>query len=260
MKLEDIKVGETYNVRVKVKYIDGPNVVAATIGQDGKEGYRTRFLSDDIPAFSPINLYEPLKLEVINHIPETYPFENNEKGCPILDTEEKLQWYVNTLLHCEVDLYEIGAEVNDLETVWLKRRSLPEYLQCLPGPFCDSFFSISDFRTLVHRSAVDVLRSVYARRKAEIQAKSVEEKQYEEFIKAQLKQQADEAEKAMQLIADGIVGSIKENQKGHTDTSKVLVPMPKIDIDTDKSFEAVFALLLIVFLTPLIILLFLSLS
>ncbi len=55
MKLEDIKVGETYNVRVTVKYIDGYEVVTATIGQDGKEGYRTRFLLGDIPAFSPIS-------------------------------------------------------------------------------------------------------------------------------------------------------------------------------------------------------------
>lgn len=189
-----------------------------------------------------------------------YPFENNENGIPILDTEEKLQWYVNRLLHHEVDLCEICAEVNDLETVWLKRRSVPEYLQYLTGPFCDPTFLISDFRILVHRSVVDVLRSVYARRKAEIQAKRDEEKQREVFIKAQLKQHADDAEKAMQLIADGIVSSIKENQKEHTDTSKVLIPMPQIDIDTAKEPALMFFLLLIVFLTPLIILLFLSLS
>jgi hypothetical protein len=55
MKLKDIKVGETYNVRVTVKYIDGYDVVAATIRQDEKEGYRTRFHFEDIPAFSPIS-------------------------------------------------------------------------------------------------------------------------------------------------------------------------------------------------------------
>lgn len=100
-----------------------------------------------------------------------YPFEINENGYPILDTEEKLQWYVNTLLHHEVDLYEIGAEVNDLETVWLKKRRTYEYQQCLTIPFCDPTFSTSDFRKLVHRSAVDVLRAVHARREAEFNPK-----------------------------------------------------------------------------------------
>ncbi len=189
-----------------------------------------------------------------------YPFENNENGIPILDTEEKLQWYVNTLLHCEVDLYEIGAEVSDLETVWLKKRRTYKCLQCLTMPFCDPTFSTSDFRKLVHRSAVDVLRSVHARHEAELQVKRDEEKQREAFIKAQLKQQADDVETAMRLLADGVASSKEENQKEHTDTSKVLVPMPEIDIDTAKSPALMFFLLLIVFLTPLIILLFLSLS
>jgi len=181
-----------------------------------------------------------------------YPFENNEKGIPILDTEEKLQWYVNTLLHCEVDLYKIGAEVNDLETVWLKKRRTYEHQQCLTMPFCDPTFSTSDFRKLVHRSAVDVLRSVHARREAELQVKRDEEKnQRVEFIKAHLKQQADEAEKAMKIIADDIVSSKEENQKEHTATSKGL--------DADISPEAMFAFLIVVALTPLVILLFLYL-
>lgn len=55
MDIKDIKVGETYNVRVIVKYIEGYDVVAATIGQDGKEGYRTRYLFGDNKAFSPIS-------------------------------------------------------------------------------------------------------------------------------------------------------------------------------------------------------------
>lgn len=143
-----------------------------------------------------------------------YPFENNEKGYPILDTEEKLQWYVNTLLHHEVDLYEIGAEVDDLETVWLKRRRTYECQQCLTIPFCDPTFSASGFRKRVHRSAVDVLRAVHARREAELQVKRDEEKnQRVEFIKAHLKQQADEAEKAMKIIADDIASSKKKTKR-----------------------------------------------
>lgn len=181
-----------------------------------------------------------------------YPFEINENGIPILDTEEKLQWYVNRLLHHEVDLCEICAEANDLETVWLIKRRLPEYIQCLTGPFCDPTFLIPDFRKLVHRSAVDVLRSVYARRKAELQAKREEEKQRANLTKAQLKQHADDVEKAMKLIADDIASSKEENQKEHTDTSKVL--------DADKASEVMFALLLAMGVVPLIILLFLLLS
>lgn len=102
-----------------------------------------------------------------------YPFENNKKGHPILDTEEKLQWYMNRLLHREVDLYYVNAEARDLESVWLGKRR------------CDGIpmhFSISSVPTLIEpdhygrvdRSVVAVLRAIHARRDAEIAQRSKE--------------------------------------------------------------------------------------
>jgi hypothetical protein len=106
-----------------------------------------------------------------------YPFEKDKKGHPILDTEEKLQWYMNRLLHREVDLFYVNAEARDLDTVWLRKRRC-ENLQSIP---INSFIGTTptfiepNHYGCVDRSVVTVLRTIHARREAELEAKRKED-------------------------------------------------------------------------------------
>lgn len=104
MNVEDIKVGETYNVRVIVKYIEGYDVVAATIGQDGKEGYRTRFLFGDNKAFSPISpetapKYDPCREYKEGDVVRYKPCNGREHKC-----------FTDDEFFCERNLTVIAAE------------------------------------------------------------------------------------------------------------------------------------------------------
>ena len=102
----------------------------------------------------------------------TYPFNNNATGYPILDTEEKLQWYMNRLLHREANLYDVCARVVDLETVLLEPRP-NEYAQQI------AMISYAASPTLrepnnygrVDRAVVTVLREIHARYESEVQAR-----------------------------------------------------------------------------------------
>lgn len=104
-----------------------------------------------------------------------YPFENNKKGHPILDTEEKLQWYMNRLLHREVDLYEVCASVVDLETVLLEPRP-NEYAQQIAMIRYGASPTLREPLNYgrVDRAVVPVLREIHARRYAELAQRSKE--------------------------------------------------------------------------------------
>lgn len=105
-----------------------------------------------------------------------YPFEITKRGYPILDTEEKLQWYMNRLLHREVNLYHVNAEAHDLESVWLRKRRC-ENLQSIP---INSFIGTApsfiepDLYGCVDRSVVAVLRAIHARLDAEMEQRRKE--------------------------------------------------------------------------------------
>ena len=105
-----------------------------------------------------------------------YPFETTKRGNPILDTEEKLQWYMNRLLHREVDLYYVNAEACDLDTVYLGRRKclcLQQANSCVMPDSAPTFIE-PDHYGRVDRSVVPVLRAIHARRDAELAQRSKE--------------------------------------------------------------------------------------
>ena len=104
-----------------------------------------------------------------------YPFETTEKGYPILDTEEKLQWYMNRLLHREVNLYEVCASVVDIETVLLEPRP-NEYSQQIATIRYGASPTLKEPCTYgsVDRAVVPVLREIHARCAAELEAKRKE--------------------------------------------------------------------------------------
>lgn len=105
-----------------------------------------------------------------------YPFEKNKKGHPILDTEEKLQRYMNRLLHREVDLYYVNAEVCNLESVYLRRRKclcLQQAYSCVIPDAAPTFIE-PDHYGRVDRSVVPVLRAIHARRDAELEQRRKE--------------------------------------------------------------------------------------
>lgn len=102
-----------------------------------------------------------------------YPFETTKKGYPILDTEEKLQWYMNRLLHRDVDLYYVNAEVNDLETVWLKKRKTVMQASMIFFVAAPTLVE-PDLYGRVDRSVVPVLRAIHARRDAEMEQRRIE--------------------------------------------------------------------------------------
>jgi hypothetical protein len=106
----------------------------------------------------------------------TYPFNNNATGHPILDTEEKLQWYMNRLLHREVDLYYVNAEACDLDTVYLWRRKCLCLQQAITSVMPDAAptFIEPDMYGRVDCSVVAVLRAIHARRDAEIEQRRKE--------------------------------------------------------------------------------------
>lgn len=92
------------------------------------------------------------------------------QGYPILDTEEKLQWYMNRLLHREVNLYEVCASVVDLETVLLEPRP-NEYAQQIAIIRYGTSPTLREPCTYgrVDRAVVPVLREIHARRYAEME-------------------------------------------------------------------------------------------
>lgn len=69
----DIKVGETYNVRVKVKEKGDISGKVVTIGPGGEELLTHYFFLSETRAFSHINPYPPLNLPKMTEIPETAP-------------------------------------------------------------------------------------------------------------------------------------------------------------------------------------------
>lgn len=78
MNTEDIKVGETYNVRMHVSdYCDGIIFCSTVIGYDDKDGLQCgeeyEICHDEVDAFSPITPYTPLNLPTMTKIPEAYP-------------------------------------------------------------------------------------------------------------------------------------------------------------------------------------------
>ena len=75
MNLEDIKVGEMYNVRVRVTDKTGNRIITHSVIDDDllMDAAATIFFEEEVAAFSSINPYEPLRLDTINHMPETYP-------------------------------------------------------------------------------------------------------------------------------------------------------------------------------------------
>ena len=128
-----------------------------------------------------------------------YPFETTKSGHPILDTEEKLQWYMNRLLHREVDLYYVNAEACDLDTVWLRRRKCLCLQQANMSVMPDAAptFIEPDHYGRVDRSVVAVLRAIHARRKAELETKRKEDhdlwvensRQTEELIRERIEEE-----------------------------------------------------------------------
>jgi hypothetical protein len=140
-----------------------------------------------------------------------YPFEKNKKGHPILDTEEKLQWYMNRLLHREVDLYYVNAEAHDLESVWLRKR------RCDGSPM---YFCISAVPTLIEpdhygradRSVVPVLRAIHARRDAELAQRSKELSEKERELRNEILETEKEVKKETRRWFESLFQTRKEQK------------------------------------------------
>lgn len=68
INIKDIKVGETYNVRVKVFSVENGNrIITRTVGEKNKELSlcATNFFKEELPAFSPVSpapKYDPCRL------------------------------------------------------------------------------------------------------------------------------------------------------------------------------------------------------
>ena len=135
----------------------------------------------------------------------TYPFETTKKGHPVLDTEEKLQWYMNRLLHREVNLYEVCASVVDLETVLLEPRP-NEYTQQIAMIRYGASPTLREPCNYgrVHRAVVPVLREIHARREAELEAKRKEIGEKERELRNETSEIVKEFEEEMRRREDGL--------------------------------------------------------
>lgn len=131
-----------------------------------------------------------------------YPFETTKCGYPILDTEEKLQWYMNRLLHREVDLFYVNAEARDLDTVYLRRRKCLCLQQANLSVMPDAApsFIEPDSYGIVDRSVVAVLRAIHARRDAELEQRrreaAIEENKERQKLMVEVKTTEKEIEAA----------------------------------------------------------------
>lgn len=134
-----------------------------------------------------------------------YPFETTKSGYPILDTEEKLQWYMNRLLHRDVDLYYVNAEACDLDTVYLRRRKClcQQQANLSVMPDAAPSFIEPDLYGRVDRSVVAVLRAIHARRDAELEQRRNEVAQKNDWLvsKEELETVQEEKKRAASKIA-----------------------------------------------------------
>lgn len=134
-----------------------------------------------------------------------YPFETTKCGYPILDTEEKLQWYMNRLLHREVDLFYVNAAARDIDTVYLRRRNCLCLQQANMSVIPDAAptFIEPDTYGCVDRSVVDVLRAIHARRDAELEQRRNEVAQKNDWLvsKEELETVQEEQKRAASKIA-----------------------------------------------------------
>lgn len=121
------------------------------------------------------------------------PYAKTELGLPILDTEEKLQWYMDKLLMRKVDLYYVSAQISGMEEVTLiPRRCLLQ--QHIIGYNMPTVVEPSEYGT-VSNEVVPVLREVHARREAEEKAKADEfERQLRAKREAELIKEKEKAE------------------------------------------------------------------
>ena len=115
-------------------------------------------------------------------------FSKNDKGLLVLDTEEKLQEYMNSLLMRAVDLYYVSVQILDLERVALmpKRTMLQQHI----NPFETPAIVEPENYGIVSNVVVPVVRAIHARREAELKVKRTEEaKQYAEVMSNLVKEQ-----------------------------------------------------------------------
>lgn len=75
MNIEDIKVGETYNVRVKVTDLMDDKIITSTVSDKGAplNKSHTIFFDDEAPAFSHVPYPAPIAFFKSTVIPEVYP-------------------------------------------------------------------------------------------------------------------------------------------------------------------------------------------
>lgn len=121
------------------------------------------------------------------------PYAKTELGLPILDTEEKLQWYMDKLLMRKVDLYYVSARIRSLEEVALipRRSLLQQHIMDYDAP---TVVEPLEYGT-VSNEVVSVLRKVHARREAEEKAKADEfERQLRAKREAELIKEKEKAE------------------------------------------------------------------
>lgn len=148
----------------------------------------------------------------------TYPFHNNATGHPILDTEEKLQWYMNRLLHREVNLSDVCASVVDLETVLLEPRP-NEYAQQIAMLRYAGGPTLREPRNYgrVDRAVVTVLREIHSRRDAEMEQRRREEaiEDYKERQQLMVEAMTTEKESTADYISwwKSLFQNGKENNK-----------------------------------------------
>lgn len=143
-----------------------------------------------------------------------YPFEKNKKGHPILDTEEKLQWYMNRLLHREVDLYYVNAEVCDLENVWLRKRKCLTLQQAHVSflPDAAPTFIEPDVYGRVDRSVVPVLLAIHARRDAELAQRSKELGEKDRELRNEIMETEKEVKKEIRSWYESLFQTRKERK------------------------------------------------
>lgn len=124
------------------------------------------------------------------------PYAKTELGLPILDTEEKLQWYMDKLLMRKVDLYYVSARISGIEEVTLipRRSLLQQHIMNYDTP---TVVEPSEYGT-ISNEVVPVLREVHARREAEEKKAKADEferllraKREAELIKEKKKAEAD---------------------------------------------------------------------
>lgn len=165
MNIEEIKVGETYNVRVKVTQKTSESITAETVDKNGRFLCENEFAEEETAAFSPIAVsigymkYDPFRRFKEGDIVE--PREvNGRTYCPAVEdlTGERCVVVVSEIKHCNIRIRH-GEDDYTIDPAYLELITPVEEL----GSFGVRYNTDRDWAEVYHRRYKNTVAAFYCK-------------------------------------------------------------------------------------------------